>query len=289
MEKILVTGGAGFVAKSLINYLRTNNYDVWFLSRSKSEDPKSFQLDFTTTSEITEVLKNHCFDIIIHAAAHIPEPENKKDLELCQKVNFNGTSNLLQFAVANNIKKFVYLSTISVFNGCNESVIDEETTPCPNSEYAISKLSAEYLCRYYSDTYNLEIPILRIGTVYGVGMNESRMINYFIEKCKNNDKLEVYNANMKLHTVYVKDVVEVISKIMYKNNEVYHLVEDNLTKEDIVKVIAKCSNSRSELSYKVNSDTYPMSFSKMKIRSILVNTKPSFYDFESGIKDFLKQ
>ena len=147
MEKILLSGGTGFVAKSLINYLRINNYDVWFLSRSKSEDPKSFQLDFTNPSEITKVLKNHSFDIIIHAAAHIPEPENKKDLGLCQKVNFNGTLHLLQFAVANNIKKFVYLSSISVFDGCSESVIDEKSTPCPDSDYANSKLSAEYLCR----------------------------------------------------------------------------------------------------------------------------------------------
>jgi nucleoside-diphosphate-sugar epimerase len=289
MEKILVTGGNGFVAKSLINYLRKINYDTWFLSRSKSDDPKSFQLDFTNPSEITKVIKNHCFDIIVHAAAHIPEPENRKDLELCQKVNFNGTSNILQFAVTNNIKKFVYLSSISVFNGCSESIIDEETTPCPNSEYAISKLSAEYLCRYFADTYNIKIPILRIGTVYGLGMNESRMINYFIERCKNNDKLEVYNANMKLHTVYIKDVVEVISKIMHRDSEVYHLVENTLTKEEIVKVIAKCSNSKSDLTFKINTYKYPLSFSKTKLRSILVNNKAPFHDFESGIKDFLKQ
>tara|TARA_R110001592_G_scaffold119404_1_gene322416 strand:- start:13834 stop:14703 length:870 start_codon:yes stop_codon:yes gene_type:complete len=289
MEKILVSGGTGFVAKHLIEFLRENNYDVWFFSRNKHNDPKSFQFDFTQSEEIGRALKGHNFDIIIHAAAHIPEPENKKDIDICQNVNFNGTSHLLHYAVSNNIKKFVYLSSISIFNGSRESLIDEESIPCPISDYANSKLSAEYLCKYFVDTYSLQIPILRIGTVYGPGMNESRMINYFINKCENNESIDVYNANMRLHTIYIKDVVNVISKIMHENYGVYHLVEDSLTKEEIVKIIARCSQSTSELSFKENTDTYQMIFSKLKLRRILNHENVPFHDFESGTKDFLKQ
>lgn len=288
MGKVLVSGGTGFVAKSLIEYLRANDYDVWFLSRSKSKDPKSFQVDFTNPSDLNKVLSNHFFDTIIHAAAQIPEPENKKDLELCQKVNFNGTSNLLQFAVVNNIRRFVYLSSISVFNGCNEKTINEETTPFPNSDYAISKLSAEYLCRYYSSTYDIKTPILRIGTVYGAGMNQSRMINFFIEKCKNHETFEIYNANIKLHTVYIKDVVEVISMLMNVNEGIYHLVTDTKSKGDIVKSIKKLVKSNSKITYKNNDAVYPMSFSIAKLKNIIFNNKQGFHDFESGIKDFVK-
>lgn len=289
MEKILISGGNGFVAKTLISYLRSINHDVWFLSRSKSDDPKSFQLDFTNASEINMVLKENSFDLIIHAAAHIPEPENKKDLKLCQSVNFNGTMNLLQFAVANGVKRFLYLSTISIFNGSKEHVIDEETTPCPVSDYSNSKLSAEYLCRYFAKTYNLKVPILRIGTVYGIGMNRERMINFFIEKCKNHDPVDVYNANTKLHTIYIKDVVRVISKIMSKDDGTYHLVEDSLTKKEVVSIIAKCSNSNSNLSFVEKPGTNEMRYAKTKLISVLDQQDRSFYSFKSGIEDYIKQ
>ena len=288
MKKVLITGGSGFIAQNLINYLRVKNYDAWFISRSLSNDPKSFQVDFTEYFKLKEKLKNTDFDAIIHCAAHIPEPENKLDKELCQKVNFNGAYNLLEHAVANNIKSFIYLSSLSVYNGSKSDFISEKSILCPESDYALSKASAEFLCRLYNKKYNLKTLILRIGTVYGLGMKKNRMINYFIEKCFNNEDIEVYDSNLVINTVYIKDVVRVIEKLIGCDYDEYNLAIDNITKEKIVKTIAKCLNSKSSLSFKPGKKSNLKNISISKIRKKIYEKDLIFFSFEEGIKDMIK-
>ena len=289
MKKILITGGNGFIAKNLLEFLLTYKcYDVWFISRSFSDYPKSIKVDFTKKNELKKKLKKRNFDIIIHCAAYIPNLENKPDLLNCQIVNFDGTYNLLEYSIENNVKTFIYISSLAIFNGNESNCINEETIPQPNSDYALSKLSAEYLCRCYYRNYKIKTTILRLGTVYGLYMKKNRMINYFIEKCFNNEDIKVYDSNLVINTVYIKDVVRIIEKLIGCDCDEYNLAIDNITKEKIVKTIAKCLNSKSSLSFKPGKKSNSKNISISKIRKKLFGKDLKLFSFEEGIKDMIK-
>lgn len=287
MKRILVTGGTGFLAQNIILYLESKGYDVWYLTRKFSNNIKAIVVDITEKLDLEQRIKLKHIDAIIHVAAYIPEPENKQELDLCQKVNFDGTNLLLKYSCENNIKKFIYISSLSIFDENKETIIDENTVPNPKSEYSISKLSAEYLCRFYHRNYGIVTPILRLGTIYGTGMNKNRMIPFFIQKCLLNETFDVYRSNIQLNIAYIKDVVNVIEKTLNAESTLYHFATESLTKKEMVQRIALITGSNSKINFTQESYNEIKKFSLQKIKSVLKENDALFYTFENGIKDYL--
>jgi len=288
VENIIVTGGAGFIAKSLIEHLETTGRNVWSLSRSKATE-RTFQVDITNAEELTNSINLSKIETIIHVAAHIPQPENKLDLESCQSANFNGTLNLLEFARKKGVQKFIYISSLSMFDNCNYDVIDENTVPSPNTDYSISKLSAEYLCRYYQHTYNMEVTILRLGTIYGLGMNSTRLINYFVEQCINNETFAVYKANTQINISYLKDVLNVVEALISAESGIYHFANESFSKRQLVLAIKKVVNSQSIIEFDTDQDSQLKKFTMSKVEAIINKNSKPFYSFEDGIKEYIKE
>lgn len=288
MKRILVSGGSGFVSQNIIHYFESKGYDVWYLTRSITNNKNAISIDITNKSDVEHKIKLKQIDAIIHVAAFIPEPENKQELDLCQKVNFDSTNLLLKYSCENDIKKFIYISSLSIFDENKELVIDENTVPNPKSEYSISKLSAEYLCRFYYRNYGIEVPILRLGTVYGRGMNNNRMIPFFIKKCLESEEIEIYKPNIQLNLAYINDVVKVIENLLYANTAIYHFATETLTKKDLVERIVLCTNSNSKINF--SKESYPelKMFSIKKIRSVLKQNDLSFYTVNEGLKDYIE-
>ncbi|HCT94552.1 MAG: hypothetical protein A2X19_06765 [Bacteroidetes bacterium GWE2_39_28] len=288
MNKIIITGGSGFLAKHTIKYLESKGYEVWDLTRKPNVRSQSIEIDITNRVDVETKISVDNIDAIIHLAAHIPTPENSPDIELCQKVNFDSTNFLLKFCCDNNIRRFIYISSLSIFDDNAEIIINEKSTPNPKSEYSISKLSAEYLCRFYSRNYQLIVPILRIGSIFGEGMNSSRMIPYFIKNCILNKKIEVYNSNLQLNISYIKDVVKIIEKLIYADSEIYHFTTNSISKRELVNSIAKVTSSNSKITYSDESIFIPKVFDINKIMTLIEGNTFSLYSLENGLTDFLK-
>lgn len=287
MKRILVTGGNGFLAKNTVLYLESKGYDVWILTRKFSDNKKAIVLDITNKLDIEQKINLGKIDAIIHIAAHIPEPENKQDFDLCQEVNFDSTNLLLKYSCDNNIKKFIYISSLSVFDNNEETIIDENTVPNPKSDYSISKLSAEYLCRYYSRNFDIETPILRLGTIYGPGMNKNRMIHFFVEKCLLNEPFDVYKSNIQLNIAYIKDVVKVIENMLNAQSTLYHFTSESFTKKEMIQRIALVTKSKSKIKFTQESDNIVKKFSIQRIKLNINGDDKSFYSFENGIRDYI--
>lgn len=282
--KILITGGTGFISKNLITYLESKNYDVWFQTTKNSENKKAIHLNFTNYKELKKLSK-YKFDVIIHSAAYIPVPENKSD-KLCALVNFNGTLNLLKWSKKNNIKKFIYLSSISIFNGYYNNIIHSDTLPLSQSDYSNSKYAAEFLCNFYRNEYNLNLTILRLGTVFGNGMNECRMFKFFYNACFKNENLEITDSEFCLNMIYIKDAIKIIEKCISVKNGTFNIAPIQTSKYNLALTIKKLLKSNSKIKQiKGTKKTNTYSYYDLQL---ILNDEKLFLSLKESIIDYIK-
>ncbi|MDD5661515.1 MAG: SDR family oxidoreductase [Candidatus Omnitrophica bacterium] len=181
--RYLVTGGAGFIGSHIAerllkegNFVRVlDNFstgkkeNLGFIGHSPSTiDRSNFEL---ITGDIRD--KTACdkscvgIDYILHQAALRSVPKSMVDPESYNDVNISGTLNLLQSAVKNKIKRFVFASSSSVYGDTDQFPEREDAFPLLISPYALSKLANEYYCRIFTNAYGLETVGLRYFNVFG--------------------------------------------------------------------------------------------------------------------------
>jgi UDP-glucuronate 4-epimerase len=194
----LVTGGAGFIGSHLCERLLHGGHSVWaFDDLNPFYDPqlkrrnlreiqalaKPFTFthgDLTDRSALAALLSSEKFDQIIHLAARAGVRPSLEQPALYQRVNVEGTVNLLEAARLNGVKKITIASSSSVY-GVNSKVPFSESDPisCPISPYAASKLACEALGHVYHHVYGLDVVMLRFFTVYGPRQRPDLAIHKF--------------------------------------------------------------------------------------------------------------
>ena len=216
MQKVIVTGGAGFIGSHLVDTLIEQGVKVIILdncSTGKVENinPKAcfINTDITTLpsyflSEETDI------DTIFHLAAKTTVQESIQNPEYYNRVNVKGTLNMLMLANRLNIKRFVFSSSSSVY-GDAKVPTSEHHTLNPLSPYALNKLIGEQYCKLYSDIYNLDTVCLRYFNVYGDRMNNEGyklVFPIFKEQISNNKLLTINNdGEQRRDFVHVDDIV----------------------------------------------------------------------------------
>ena len=236
--KILITGGSGFLGKSLVNSLQDLG-DVFYTTRNKTSDPQAITADFTSAS-----LKEE-YDVIIHNAAFIPTPEYENNL-MCFNVNYHGTKAF----IANNASpstKIIYIGSLAIYGGAS-GTITAHSVPKPDSDYSRSKLSAEEVLPKKSY-------IIRPGTIYGPGMSPQRFISHATKAIKNNEDLEVYNPHTEFHLIHVDDISKLVRAIILNSpaQRIYNLCTETLTKIELCNSIKEYFKSKSNISAKIIS------------------------------------
>ena len=179
--KILITGASGFIGETLRTHFEScADYDVIAISKSASNNTIGIgPIDGDTNW--SQYLYN--VDCVIHCAgiAHNKYSSQTSDSDIYSITNVDATSNLLKQAISNNVKRFIFLSSIGV-NGCftpNNKEFSETDTPSPYNLYTKSKLSAENSIIELCDNSTMNYIIIRLPLVYGpnpVG-NLSNLLN----------------------------------------------------------------------------------------------------------------
>ena len=182
----LVTGGAGFIGSHVCERLLNSGHSVWALDDLNNfYDPqfkrrnireiqalaKSFEFvqgDITDVATVEEIFSSVKFDQVIHLAARAGVRPSLEQPALYQRVNVEGTVNILEAARKNGVKKITIASSSSVY-GTNSKVPFSETDPIVSaiSPYAASKLACEALGHVYHHIYEMDVAMLRFFTVYG--------------------------------------------------------------------------------------------------------------------------
>ncbi len=212
--KILVTGASGFIGSYIVEEALRQGMETWAAVRPTSsrkylQDPRIhfINLNFSSEAELESELADHEFDYVVHAAG----ATKCLHAEDFYRVNTQGTKNLVDalLALKMPIKRFVFISSLSIFGAIREEQpyqeITEHDTPKPNTAYGKSKLEAEK----YLDSKGLAFPyiILRPTGVYG-----PREKDYFLmaKSIQQHIDFAVGYKQQDITFVYVQDVVQAV-------------------------------------------------------------------------------
>lgn len=217
--KILVTGGAGFIASHITDCYLDAGHDVVVLdnlSTGKVENVPSraqfFCMDIRDP-EIEELFETNDFDVVNHHAAQMDVRKSVEDPIFDAEVNAIGTLNLLQNCVKHNVGKFILASTGGAIYGEQDYFPADENHPThPYSPYGITKLICEKYLFFYNLNYNLKYIALRYSNVYGPRQNphgEAGVVAIFCSKLLNGEQA-IINGDGKQTRDYV-NVGDVVS------------------------------------------------------------------------------
>ena len=287
--KILITGSSGFIGNNLVNYLRKCGHIVYGLSRSKTGDKNTFNIDLSNKHKLNENLQKNQYDIVIHLATEIYSSDPLTLFE----ANCKNTLNLLSTCKTNLINKVIFASTHLVYGDSQYLPIDEAHPLNPISNYAVSKLIAENICKMFFLSNGIEIITLRISPVVGFGQLETFVIPTILNQILNNKEivLHKYNNGFQLmDLIRIDDVCKIFhqackSKIKYG---VYNVSSGKpMTIEDLLSSLSRITTIGKIKTKRIKKKTNHFVYDIKKLTNDL-NFKPNSID-ENFLNSWIKQ
>ncbi len=187
MEKVVVTGGAGFIGSHLVNALIKEGFDVSIidnLSTGKKENlhprAKFFNLDIRNLEDIKPVLQGAKY--VFHLAA-IPSVQYSIENPIeTNDVNVNGTLSVLVAANIAKVKRVIFSASCSEYGDATKLPIKESDMISPKSPYALQKYMGEQYCKLFAQLHGIETVCLRYFNVYGKGQSSTGAYSSVIAK-----------------------------------------------------------------------------------------------------------
>lgn len=216
--KILITGGAGFIASHIVDAYVNAEYDVAVLDNlstgvRENLNPKAtfYQGNITDQELVQSVINDVKPEVLNHHAAHIHVGRSVEDPLFDATVNIDGTINLMQaLKDVGSCKKVIFASTGGAMYGHKQTPFSEDMMPAPLSPYGVSKRAAELYLGFYREQYGIPFVALRYANVYGPRQNphgEAGVVSIFSKRIIENTQ-PIINGDGKQTRdyVYVEDV-----------------------------------------------------------------------------------
>lgn len=268
MIKVIVTGGAGFIGRKVVEKLLEKQCLVTVIDNLSKESSyinkkaKFLQLDLRSKKGVTEVFKNA--DYCIHLAARIGGIGyfHKYPATILSDNN-QMLTNVFDASVNANLKRIVYISSSMVYEGATSFPVQEadiEKIPQPKTAYGFSKLIGEKYCHSYQDQFGLPYTIIRPFNAYGPGelaekeVGMAHVIPDLIYKVlKGQYPVEVLGDGRQVRCfTYVDDITEAVVRSLFEKkaeNEDFNIANPKPIKvNNLLKVIWKTAGMKKKLS-----------------------------------------
>ena len=258
----LVTGGAGFIGSHVCERLLRDGHKVWaFDDLNDFYDPQfkhrnlrevqalatPFEFvhgDITNRTALDEIFSSVKFDQVIHLAARAGVRPSLADPALYQRVNVEGTVNVLEAARTHRVKKITVASSSSVY-GMNSKTPFAESDPIFSavSPYAASKLACEALGHVWHHIYKMDVAMLRFFTVYGPRQRPDLVIYKFAKLISAGKPIPVFgDGSAARDYTFITDTLDGIVACTQKEfgYELFNLGESQTVKlNDLIRLLEK--------------------------------------------------
>lgn len=234
-EKILITGGAGFIGFHLSKLLLKNDYTVTAIDNLNDyydiqlkkdrleilKENKKFRfekIDLKNKQDIDKLFEKNKFDYVINLAAQAGVRYSIENPSAYVDSNLVGFFNILEACRNNPVKHLLYASSSSVYGGNKVAPFStNHQVDHPVSLYAATKKSNELMAHTYSHLYNIPTTGLRFFTVYGPWGRPDMAYFSFTDRILEDKTINVFNhGEMERDFTYIDDIVEGISRLIDK-------------------------------------------------------------------------
>jgi UDP-glucose 4-epimerase len=231
--KILITGGAGFIASNITDAYVALGHKVVIVDNLSSGKKRNinphaafYKVDITDAAKLRSVFLKEKPDIVNHHAAQIDVRKSVADPVYDARINIIGTLNLLENCKATGVKKVIFASSGgTIYGECGKNAPDEGAPGKPLSPYGITKHTVEFYLSYYSALFGLTYTVLRYANVYGPRQDphgEAGVVAIFTERMLHDKDLFIFgNGRQTRDYVFVGDVVRAnVSALKRGHNEI---------------------------------------------------------------------
>jgi UDP-glucuronate 4-epimerase len=253
MNKILVTGAAGFIGSHLcerligdgLTVVGLDNFDPFYDMAVKQQNIAGLvqsprftlvQGDIRDRKQVDAVLQSNAFDTIVHLAAKAGVRPSIADPAGYVDTNINGTVVMLEAARAAGVKKFIFASSSSVYGNNPKTPFSEtDNVDFPISPYAATKKAGELICYTFSHLYQMDMTCLRFFTVYGPRQRPDLAIHKFARLIEQGKPIPMYgDGSMERDFTFIDDIINgVVAAIeRCKGYHIYNLGESRPVRLD---------------------------------------------------------
>ena len=307
----LVTGGVGFIGSHVCERLLEAGHAVCALDdlndfydpaikqstlrelQSRAQSFSFVHADITNRGEVDEIFGSMAFDQIIHLAARAGVRPSLENPALYQRVNVEGTVNVLESAREHSVKKITIASSSSVY-GVNSKVPFSEADPIFNaiSPYAASKLACEALGHVYHHVHGMDVCMLRFFTVYGPRQRPDLAIHKFARLMQSGQPIPVFgDGNTSRDYTYVDDTVDGVIAATEKEfgYEIINLGESQTVELDrLIELIEQAMGEKAEINRQpAQPGDVPITFANIEKAQRLLGYNPQV-KIEDGIPRFIE-
>jgi UDP-glucose 4-epimerase len=266
--KILLTGGAGYVGSACLRHLLRHGHDpIAFddLSAGNAASVPGDRLivgDILDPRQLTDAMKKHRAEAVMHFAAVASVPESIAQPELYWRINVAGTKNVLDAMAACGVHRIVFSSSAATFGFHDQMPITEAFSQAPQTPYGTTKLACEWIIQDYSKPHDIGYACLRYFNAGGADLDgqfgedrrhESHLIPLVLQVAiGKRDKVMVYGGDWETHDgtcvrdyIHTDDLAQAhrlaIEKMTPGRGEAYNLGSGNGV--SVLEVVKACEKA----------------------------------------------
>ena len=227
IPSLFITGAESFVGKRLVKHCKDKKISYSGVDVVASEDPNISKIDICDV-DLNELIPSD--SVVVHLAAISRDPDCAKNPSLANKINVEGTLNVLRSAKLRDCRQLIFASSEWVYgqvsNDSEQQESDEIQIQRLDSVYAITKAVGEHYLRLLRE--DLAVTILRFGIIYGPRPSDWSAVESLFNSVKNNEEVVVGSLKAGRRFIHVDDICAgILAAVGQINFEIFNISSDS--------------------------------------------------------------